>query len=334
MMAPREPRVSSSAPKAPRASGRVRRPVDETSFTRDLRHELASDEGRALLVSSLVSAGLGFIWILLVIFAPATDVEHLLAADERPIAVTFEAPPPDLAKTPPTPSAPVAAAPKPAAKPAAAAPKPSGPTQEEKRAAAAAAAFGAPPAANGPVGDVSNVLRGVSVASNTPTVAGAATGGKAVLAYGQGGQGSRTPGRDASGGSGTGSIGAVQGTGGFGAQAVRISAPKVIDAPSLGGPSRDVGELGTQVRDHQSQLRFCYDEFGLKVNPSLAGSVTMSLTLTGGGQVTAAQITGRTWSGPGADATEQCILQRARSWKFSASPAGGGTYEFSFNFTK
>jgi hypothetical protein len=333
--APREPRTSAGVPKERRRlSGRVKKPVDETSFTRELRHELASDEGRALLVSSGISAALGFLWLMLVIFGPQTDVEHLLAADERPINVTFEAPPPDLTKTPPTPSAPVAAAPKPAAKPAAAAPKPSGPSQEEKRAAAAAAAFGGAPAASGPVGDVSNVLRGVSVASNTPGLSGAATGGKAVLAYGQGGQGSRTPGRDAGGGSGTGSIGAVQGTGGFGAQAVKISAPKVIDAPSLGGPARDVGELGTQVRDHQSQLRFCYDEFGLKVNPSLAGSVTMSLTLTGAGAVTDAQITGRTWSGAGATETEQCILQRARGWKFSASPSGGGTYEFSFNFTK
>jgi hypothetical protein len=318
-----------------RSSGRgARAPHDETSFTRELRHELASDEGRALVVSSGISAGLGFVWILLIIFGPRTDVTHLLSAEERPINVTFEAPPPDIPKAPPTPSAPVAAAPKPAAKPAAA-PKPSGPTREEKQAAAAAAAFGgAAPAANGPVGDVSNVLRGVAVASNSPTVAGAATGGKAVLAYGQGGQGSRTPGLDAGSGAGTGSIGNVQGTGGFGAQAVRISAPKVIDAPSLGGPARDVGELGTQVRDHQSQLRFCYDEFGLKVNPNLAGSVTMSLTLTGGGAVTNAAITDRTWSGPGADAAEQCIVQRARAWKFAASPAGGGTYEFSFNFTR
>jgi hypothetical protein len=316
-----------------RTTGRVRAPADETSFTRELRHELASSEGRALLISSSISAGLGLLWILLVIFGPRTEAEHLLSADERPIAVTFEAPPPEApVKVAPTPAAP--AAPKSSPKPAAAAPKPSGPTLAEKRAAAAAAAFGAPAASNGPVGDVSNVLRGVSVASNTPSVAGAATGGKAVLAYGQGGAGSRTPGRDAGGGSGTGSIGAVQGTGGFGAQAVRISAPKVIDAPSLGGPSRDVGELGTQVRDHQSQLRFCYDEFGLKVNPGLAGSVTMALTLTGGGAVTDAKITSRTWSGPGADATEACILQRARGWHFPASSAGGGTYEFSFNFTK
>jgi hypothetical protein len=332
--APQGPRPSgASAPPPKRRTGRVRAPVDETSFTRDLRHELASDEGRALVASSSISAGIGFVWILLVIFGPRTEASHLLSADERPINVTFESPPPEApAKVEPTPAAPTT--PKPSPKPAAAAAKPSGPTLAEKRAAAAAAAFGAPAASNGPVGDVSNVLRGVSVASNSPGAPGAATGGKAVLAYGQGGAGSRTPGRDATGGAGTGSIGAVQGTGGFGAQAVRISAPKVIDAPSLGGPSRDVGELGTQVRDHQSQLRFCYDEFGLKVNPALAGSVTMALTLTGGGAVTDAKITGRTWSGPGAEATESCILQRARGWHFPASSAGGGTYEFSFNFTK
>jgi hypothetical protein len=325
--------VTASPPPPKRRTGRVRAPVDETSFTRELRHELASDEGRALLVSSAVSAGIGVIWLILVIFGPRTETAHLLSADERPINVTFEAPPPEQPKTPPTPAAPTVAT-KPVAKPAAAAPKPTGPTLAEKRQAAAAAAFGAPAASSGPVGDVSNVLRGVSVASNSPATPGAATGGKAVLAYGQGGAGSRTPGRDAGGGSGTGSIGAVEGTGGFGAQAVRIGAPKVIDAPSMGGPGRDVGELGTQVRDHQSQLRFCYDEFGLKVNPALAGSVTMALTLTGAGAVTDAKITSRTWSGPGADATEGCILQRARGWHFPASSAGGGTYEFSFNFTK
>ncbi|HZS61403.1 MAG TPA: AgmX/PglI C-terminal domain-containing protein [Gemmatimonadaceae bacterium] len=334
MTASEDPRRSgASAPPPKRRTGRVRAPVDETSFTRELRHELASDEGRALLVSSGISAGIGVLWLFLVLFGPRTETAHLLSAEERPINVTFEAPPPDLPKTPPTPAAPVAAA-KPVAKPAAAAPKPSGPTLAEKRNAAAAAAFGAPAASNGPVGDVSNVLRGVSVASNSPATPGAATGGKQVLAYGQGGAGSRTPGRDAGGGSGTGSIGAVEGTGGFGAQAVRIGAPKAIGAPSLGGPGRDVGELGTQVRDHESQLRFCYNEFGLKVNPSLAGSVVISLTLTESGAVTNAQITSRTWSGPGADAAEQCILQRARAWKFSPSASGAGTFEFNFSFTK
>jgi hypothetical protein len=310
----------------------MRRVRDEASFTRNLRYEIAGAEGRAMLGSSMISIVLGVLWVLLVLFGPRTQVDRLLPPDEAPIEVTVEPPPPpeEPIKTEEAPAAPVVAAPKAAAKAPAGAPKP------EKTAAQIAGAFGAaaPGPANGPVGDVSNVLRGVSVASNNAP-AGAATAGKQVLAYGQGGAGSRTPGRGEIGdGGGTAGIGGVSGGGGFGATAVRIGAPRVIDAPSVGGVGRDVGELGTSVREHQSQLQFCYQEYGLKVNPALAGSITLSLTLTGTGAVTNAVVTSRTWSGPGSDAAESCILQRARGWHFPASQAGGGTFEFTFNFNK
>jgi len=304
---------------------------DDASFTRNLRYEIAGVEGRAMLGSSTVSIALGVLWILLVIFGPQTQADRLLPPDEAPIEVTVEPPPPpeEPIKTETAPAAPVVAAPK-ASNAAAAAQK-----RAAKSAAQIAGAFGAPAATNGPVGDVSNVLRGVAVANNS-TRAGAATQGKQVLAYGQGGAGSRTPGRGdiGNGTGGTAGIGGVTGGGGFGQQGVRISAPRVVDAPSVGGVGRDVGELGTAVREHQSQLQFCYQEYGLKVNPSLAGSVTLSLTLTGTGAVTNAAVTNHTWSGPGSDAAESCILQRARAWHFPASQAGGGTFEFTFNFNK
>jgi hypothetical protein len=310
---------------------RMRQVRDDASFTRNLRYEIAGAEGRAMLGASTISIILGILWIALVIFGPQTQVDRLLPPDEAPIEVTVQPPPPpeEPVKTETAPAAPVVAAPK-AAKAPAGAPKP------EKTAAQIAGAFGAaaPGPSNGPVGDVSNVLRGVAVANNS-TPAGAATAGKQVLAYGQGGAGSRTPGRgDIGNGTGAAGIGSVNGGGGFGASAVRIGAPRVIDAPSVGGVGRDVGELGTSVREHQSQLQFCYQEYGLKVNPSLAGSVTLSLTLTGTGSVTNAVVTSRTWSGPGSDAAESCILQRARGWHFPASQAGGGTFEFTFNFNK
>jgi hypothetical protein len=308
------------------------RPVrDEASFTRNLRYEIAGVEGRAMLGSSMFSIALGILWILLVLFGPRTQADRLLPPDEQAVEVTVQPPPPpeEPIKTEAAPAAPVVAAPK-AAK-AAGAPKP------EKTAAQIAGAFGAaaPGPSNGPVGDVSNVLRGVAVANNS-TPAGAATAGKQVLAYGQGGAGSRTPGRGdiGNGSGGTSGIGGVVGGGGFGASAVRIGAPRVVDAPSVGGVGRDVGELGTEVRSHQSQLQFCYQEYGLKVNPALAGSITLSLTMTGTGAVTNAVVTNRTWSGPGSDAAESCILQRARGWHFPASQAGGGTFEFTFNFNK
>jgi hypothetical protein len=115
---------------------------------------------------------------------------------------------------------------------------------------------------------------------------------------------------------------------------VRIAPPRPIDAPSVGGVQRDVSELGTFVRGRESQLRFCYNEYGLKVNPSLAGSVTTSVTLTPAGGVSGVDVTNRTWSGSGATETEQCIAEKIRGWRFPPSEAGGGTYAFSFSFTR
>ena len=103
---------------------------------------------------------------------------------------------------------------------------------------------------------------------------------------------------------------------------------------ALGGPGRDVGDLGNFVRSRESQLRFCYQEYGLKVNPSLAGKVNVAISLTGAGNVTGVDVTGRSWGGAGASEAEQCIRQRIRSWRFPASDRGGGTYGFTFNFTR
>jgi hypothetical protein len=303
---------------------------DAATFTRNLRYELADEEGRVLLGSWVISGGLGLVWLALVLFGPTTDVSHLLPPDERPISVKFEAPPPPVAK--PVPVAAVAPTPKPAA-PAAPKPEPSAAEREAKRAAAFSSAFGGAAPKNGPVGDVSNVLRGVAVQNGAPRP-GAAVG-KTVLAYGQGGQGVRTPGLSDMGGAGAvGAIGGVSGGGGIGHEGVSVSAPRAIDVAGFGGPTRDVGALGTSVRGHESQLRFCYDEYGLKVNPDLAGSVTVALTLTAGGSVTNATVSRRMWSGPGAAPAEGCILEKARAWQFPAASSGAGTFEFSFNFSK
>jgi hypothetical protein len=113
---------------------------------------------------------------------------------------------------------------------------------------------------------------------------------------------------------------------------VRISAPRPIDVPALGGPGRDVNELGNFVRSRESQLRFCYNEYGLKVNPNLAGSINTSITLTESGAATAVDITGRSWGGAGASESESCIRSKIRSWRFPSGTAG--TYGFSFNFTR
>lgn len=201
----------------------------------------------------------------------------------------------------------------------------------------------------GLVGDVSGALRGVAVSSGSGGTGGGlggrgggGAGGKTVLGYGQGGEGGRTPGRGGfgggtgtgggGGGGGIGGVGAGGGGGGIARATVRVSAPRAVQAENLGGSSRDVGELGSFVRSRESQLRFCYVEYGLKQNPGLAGTVTVAITLTGSGNVTDVDIRNRTWSGAGQ--VESCIRDKISSWRFPSSAAGGGTYTFPFNFTK
>ena len=160
-----------------------------------------------------------------------------------------------------------------------------------------------------------------------------------MLGFGQGGEGSRTPGRGGfggglgTGGGGGGGIGGVGPGGGMSRASVRIAPPSVVAPPVGGGPGRDVGELGSLVRSRESQLRFCYQEYGLKVNPSLAGSITVNITIGGTGSVSNVGIGDRSWSGSGASEAESCIRSRIRGWRFPATSAGEGTYGFTFNFT-
>jgi hypothetical protein len=330
-------------------------------FSRSLRYEIAGDEGRALIGSYTLAFTLGVAWLAFVYFGPRTLPMRLLAPDEQPIAVTF-----DALETPPEPATAAdegesVRVPAPAPTTRAAGPRGDRPgnarrgntggrTQTNTSAGAIADAFGSSKGtgSGGLVGDVSNVLRGVDVSSGAGgTGAGNAgtgggdRGGKVVLGSGEGGQGSRTPGRGGisgtlgtTGGAG-GGIGGVGAGGGTVSRApVRISPPRPIDAPSVSGVQRDVGELGTFVRSRESQLRFCYNEYGLKVNPALAGSVSAAITLTPSGSVTGVNITNRTWSGAGASEAEQCIRQKVRGWRFPSSEAGGGTFSFSFSFTR
>jgi hypothetical protein len=310
----------------PMSAGRPR--GDEASFTRNMRFEIADAEGRALLWSYVLAVSMGLLWLLLVWFGPMPAMSiTLLPPDEVPVEVKFDE------MTMPTPTV----APTAAAAPAAA-PKPAGGNQGQNqqniKKMGDAFGGGAQKGGGGMVGDVTNALRGVDVNSSSGGNPGMQ--GKAVIGYGQGGQGSRTPGRGGLGtglGTGGGGIGGVGGTG-VGYSGTLVGAPQVIHATNAGGPGRNTSDLGNYVRGRDSQLRFCYEEYGLKVNPSLAGSVTAAVTLTGQGNVTDVAISDRTWSGAGSSEAENCIKQRIAGWRFPPSEAGGGTYSFSFSFSK
>ena len=302
-----------------------RKRAEEASFTRNLRYAIADSEERALVWGYVISTGLGLLWLMLVFLLPAPAASiTLLPPDELPVEVKFE-------EAPPAPTAAPAAAP-------AAVPKPAGGNEGQNaqnlKKMGDAFGGGANAGGGGMVGDVSNALRGVDVSSSSGGSPGMK--GKAVIGYGQGGQGSRTPGRGGLGtglGTGGGGIGGVGGNG-VGYSGVLVAAPQVIRATNTGGPGRNTSDLGNYVRGRESQLRFCYEEYGLKANPALAGTVSAAVTLTGQGNVTDVAIAERSWSGAGAAEAEQCIKQRIAGWRFPPSEQGGGTYSFSFSFSK
>lgn len=334
-------------------------PRDFDRFDNRLRFEWADPEQRVLLYSWGFAIALAIVWLIVV--AMHKIVPPRLENDE--VQITLAEPPqttPPAAATTPVPqngTATTTPAPGPTNKPAGRRgpekgnPRPGRPGSrtEQTNNGAIGTAFGTGSGSGtgGLTGAVSSLIGGVAVASGSGGTGGGqggrgggGSGGKTVLGLGQGGEGGRTPGRggfgggNGTGGGGGGGIGGVGAGGGITRAAVRVSAPAPVRAENLGGNRRDVGELGQFVRSRESQLRFCYQEYGLKANPSLAGTVTIAISLTGSGDVTGVNITNRTWSGPGASEAESCIRSKIESWRFPASDAGGGTYSFPFNFTK
>ena len=303
-------------------------------FTGAMRWEIFSEEGRSLLWSSMVSLLLGIIFLLLVMFGPRGKKLQLLPDSEAPIEVAID----DMPEPTPIQEAgevEVAPAPGPTDKKAGPKdPQPAAPNRSD----AITDAFGSPSSGTGGmVGDVSNVLGGIqtSPSGDLAGVGGGAQGGKTVLGYGQGGQGSVRPGRGGIGGpAGTGGgIGGVGAGGGMTRGTVRVAAPRAVSAPELGGPGRDVPALGDYVRSRQAQLQSCYTQQGLTVNPKLAGTINVAITMTGSGGVTGVDATAGSMSGAGTPEVTSCIESKIRGWRFPSSDAGGGTYSFPFSFT-
>ena len=76
----------------------VKRPSNESTFTRNLRYEIASEEGRGIVISWGIALTLGIVWTLLVLFAEVVASGVRVRAGEpvsgakpvvEPVAVTF-----------------------------------------------------------------------------------------------------------------------------------------------------------------------------------------------------------------------------------------------------
>jgi hypothetical protein len=294
--------------------------ANESALTGRLRFEIADEEERALLGSYAISSSLGLIFLLLVQFGPRVPVVPIVPVERPPFGPVIVgnlrpggSPTPILGRS-----------------------QRNGGGRSVRVGTASVPATGTISSAfaaggSATTGQPYDILGSVALApSGAP---GAATGGKAVLAYGEGGVGSM-PGRGGiSAGSNGNEIGGVTRGGSVTRSASQVGALPVVSADPL-PPAGNVAAVGTHVRGNESQLRFCYQEVGLAANPALAGSITVAITVAGNGSVSNASVTKRTWSGAGAAESEACILRSIRGWRLPATGASSSTYSFPFNFSR
>lgn len=304
--------------------------VESATFTRNLRYEFASEEGRALMGSYAISFLLAAAFLLFVYLYPPIEPEpepRIIVMDLPP-----ELPPPPEPQPQPQPEEAVAPAaptrPTPTRER-----RPSSPRTTQTSGGDVADAFRGAGSTGGVAGRIAGQVRGVDVAGGSGNVGGGGTGTRAVIEGGAGTGTAPTAGRGGVRGGSTSGIGEVGGSGTVARGTVGMRPPSVIEAPAL-GESRDMGDLGTFVRNRQRELQFCYEEHGLKANPNLGGTIHVSIGIAGNGRVTSASVNRRTWSGAGVSAVESCVLGKIRAWRFPSSSAGDGVYSFPFNFTR
>jgi hypothetical protein len=95
------------------------------------------------------------------------------------------------------------------------------------------------------------------------------------------------------------------------------------------------GQVEMVVRARHREVQFCFEESGLKTDPELSGVFGIALTLDTLGTVSRIDATHREWSGPDGAAVEECVMQRARTWKFPVQLAvAPARHEVTFRFSR
>jgi hypothetical protein len=110
----------------------------------------------------------------------------------------------------------------------------------------------------------------------------------------------------------------------------RRSAGDVVREPPIPPAPPALMEAVARERNFS---RFCYQEFGQKVDPSLAGGVAMVVTVGSSG-ISDAKVASDTWSSNAGTPVNRCLDERAASaWKLAAGAVPAGKYVVRMTFT-
>lgn len=105
----------------------------------------------------------------------------------------------------------------------------------------------------------------------------------------------------------------------LGAQAPPLAPRPTLDTLMVVPDSavRDSTEVRAVGRRYAGTIRNCYQEQGLKSDPTLRGLVRIELTVLPTGVVQAAAATAEDVSGTGMPAVTACVSTATRTWRFS-----------------
>lgn len=79
--------------------------------------------------------------------------------------------------------------------------------------------------------------------------------------------------------------------------------------------------------------RFCYQEFGQKVDPTLTGGVAVVVTVGASG-ITSANVANDSWTSNAGAAVNRCLDERAATaWKVAPGAVPAGKYVVRMTFT-
>jgi hypothetical protein len=104
-----------------------------------------------------------------------------------------------------------------------------------------------------------------------------------------------------------------------------------IPTPDSLRPDLDVRLVALR---HAGEIQRCYENQGLRVNPSLAGMVEVEVTVAPSGRVEDANVSASALTGAGRQEVESCITTSVKNWRFERGPYKAETIVYPFNLVR
>ncbi len=96
-------------------------------------------------------------------------------------------------------------------------------------------------------------------------------------------------------------------------------------------PDADVREVALH---HATEIQQCYETNGLRVNPSLSGTIEVEATVLPTGRVDSVVVSASNLRGAGRAEVESCITMVVRNWRYDRGPFGTEIVVYPFSLMR